>query len=142
MAITTPEDSARALWLAVVLQAKEDNFDPPHRRADYSEAVSFLTSGGAWGRSRADVANACGMDPDLLDRMGREWVGERRVADGNTYDLPVPQPKPAPIRPAPKPRQPPVVIELPPLPEPPRILPTVHPAPNKYSRFYMADPRK
>lgn len=66
--------------------------------------MGFLTGGGAWARSRADIAIATGMDPDLLDRRGREWVSERRVAEGLSYDLPSPPaPRPAPLRARPVP---------------------------------------
>jgi hypothetical protein len=87
-------DCDRALWVAVIQQAREDIEDLPIGSTDYQSAVAFVTSTSAhWRRGRNEVCEHLGIHGDDLLRAGRRWVAERRRSEG------LPDQPPAPARP-------------------------------------------
>lgn len=115
-------DPCRALWLSVLLQAKEDLRDEPIDSIDYNAAVAFFTGGGEWTIARRDIADLLEIDPDALRRLGHRWVGERRLAEGLAPE-PVRAATPAVPRAEPRP-VPKLIASSPPAPtRPPEALP-------------------
>lgn len=82
------ETPCRALWLAVLLQAKEDLRYEPLDSVDFNAAAAFFTSGGEWAVSRRDIGELLGIDPSALRRLGRTWLAERRVSEGLPPEAP------------------------------------------------------
>jgi hypothetical protein len=78
----TAYQTPRALWSAVVRQAREDIANEPMGSLEYEEAVAFFTGGGEWARSRGDVADCIELHPDDLAHAGQHWIEERRQAAG------------------------------------------------------------
>jgi hypothetical protein len=76
-----PEADAadRALWSAVVLQAKDDVASLPMASLEHHAAVSFLTSDAAgWAQARTEVARHLHAHADDIRRAGEAWVKARR----------------------------------------------------------------
>lgn len=114
----------RALWAAVVLQVKADIEGEPLGSVTYSQAVEFLTGGGAWRESRGAIADMLDLHADDISRMGRQWIARRQQdalppGAGPPAPQPVPtapSPPPIPSSPQPPPASPPAVrcpVELP-----------------------------
>ena len=78
----TRSQGGRALWSAVVLQAKSDIETEPMDSVDYAQAVAFFTGGGEWAHGRANVADFLDLHPDDLERCGRRWIAARRRQEG------------------------------------------------------------
>jgi hypothetical protein len=85
----------RALWAAVVLEARDDIAAEPIGSVRYSEAVSFFTGGGEWAQSRADIAGMVELHGDDLRRCGERWIRARRLKEGLPEVEPPPMPAPA-----------------------------------------------
>lgn len=81
----------RALWAAVVLQARDDIDGEHYRSTEYTDAVAFFTAAGPWGESRQAVADCLGLHTDDLTRLGRAAIEARHLRDG---------PPPVIVRPA------------------------------------------
>jgi hypothetical protein len=75
-------ESDRALWCAVVLQARDDLGDFPVGSIEFNQAVAFFCANGEWGESRQNVAAHLGLDEFDLRRAGTRWVEARRLAAG------------------------------------------------------------
>jgi hypothetical protein len=71
----------RALWAAVVLQAKEDVQNAPFDSLIYNDAEAFFVGGGDWRYSRAHAAEQLDIDPERLAELGRSWVSQRRLSE-------------------------------------------------------------
>jgi hypothetical protein len=99
------DSGVRALWSAVVDQAKFDIETAEIGSATWITARDFLTGSGDWAASRHAIADMIDVHADDLREAGLRWVRMRCLAEG----VPEPplQPPPAPA-PAPK--------ALPPLP--------------------------
>jgi hypothetical protein len=82
----------RALWVAVVMQARADIESEDRDGYDYAQAAAFFTGGGDWARSRQSIADCLELHPDDLMRLGRAAIAARRLRDG---DVPVMVPVPA-----------------------------------------------
>jgi hypothetical protein len=76
----------RALWVAVVMQARSDIESEDRDGYDYAQAAAFFTSGGDWARSRQSIADCLELHPDDLMRLGRAAIAARCLRDG---DVPV-----------------------------------------------------
>ena len=79
---------SRALWSAVVLQAKGDIEAEPINSVEYAQAVAFFTGGGEWAHGRANIADFLDIHPDDLERCGRRWIAARRQQEGLPAETP------------------------------------------------------
>jgi hypothetical protein len=106
----------RALWLAVVLQAKEDIAAADIDSFIWADAVAFFTGGGEWAHARANVADCLDVAPDYLRTQGQTWISARRRAEGLADMPPTPRPPRKPSLPSLKPLRPiavPVLVATP-----------------------------
>ncbi|HVY14310.1 MAG TPA: hypothetical protein VHB27_03720 [Rhodopila sp.] len=94
------QSPSRALWAAVVLQAKDDLENAAFDSLDYQHAEAFFIGGGDWRHARAAIADQLDMDPDYLVAIGRKWVTLRRDREG----VPLTVVQPAPRAPVQRPR--------------------------------------
>jgi hypothetical protein len=78
---TISDPCCRALWAAVVLQAKEDVRNAAFDSLIYNDAEAFFVGGGDWRYSRAHAAEQLDMEPERLAKLGRSWVNKRRLAE-------------------------------------------------------------
>jgi hypothetical protein len=74
--------TCRALWLAVLLQAKEDVEKEPMDSIEYHEARAFWIDGGFWTAARANIGACLEMDGEVIAGIGRKWVNARLKAEG------------------------------------------------------------
>jgi hypothetical protein len=72
----------RALWSAVVLQARVDIDYAEYDTTLYDTAVAFFLGAGEWGESRQHIADLLELHPDDLTRLGREAIAARHLRDG------------------------------------------------------------
>lgn len=98
------DDSARALWLAVLAQAFEDLRYERIGSAEYTVAASFLTDiTGEWRRSREEIADLAGVLPERVRREALSVIEGRREREGEPEGQAVvvrtPPPPAAPIKP-------------------------------------------
>jgi hypothetical protein len=95
------QQTYRALWAQVVLQAKADLDYEPIGSILFDQAVAFFVSRGEWAESRRMVADCLDMHPDDLSSRGARWIADRRQREGFA-------PEPGPVlrsaTPAPWPR--------------------------------------
>jgi hypothetical protein len=73
----------RALWSAVVLQARADIESEDRDGYDYAQAVAFFTGSGDWARSRQSIADCLELHPDDLMRLGKAAIAARCLRDGD-----------------------------------------------------------
>jgi hypothetical protein len=72
----------RGLWGAVILQAKADIQTEPMGSIDFNQAVEFFTGGGAWARTRTAIGDYLDLHGDDLERLGRQYINRRLLAEG------------------------------------------------------------
>ena len=119
---TAEERQYRDLWVAVVLQAKDDIENEPLDSNDFAQAVAFFIGSGSWVQNRTTIGDYLDLHGDDLEKMGRRCVNQRRIAEGlepllvqpwptraRTSKL-VEAPRPQPVAPSPPPRQQQVVL--------------------------------
>lgn len=82
MSAIESQQSYRALWAQVVLQAKADLENEPIGSIIYNQAAAFFVSRGEWAEARAIVADCLEMHPEELSRSGERWIAERRQQEG------------------------------------------------------------
>jgi hypothetical protein len=97
----------RALWAAVVAQARDDIAELPIGSTDYNAAVAFFTSPAAyWRHGRDEVGDHLGLTGETLRVAGTAWVIARRRKEGlpdhppvpaRTAKVEAPAPAPAPL---------------------------------------------
>jgi hypothetical protein len=73
----------RALWVAVVMQARADIESEDRDGYDYAQAVAFFTGSGDWARSRQSIADCLELHPDDLMRLGKAAIAARCLRDGD-----------------------------------------------------------
>jgi hypothetical protein len=95
-------DSHRALWAAVVLQARDDVAVEPVDSVFYNQAVGFFRDPGEWRLSREAIADFLAIHVDDIERLGRLTIAARRAADGLPEQAPVESKPPAAPKVAPK----------------------------------------
>jgi hypothetical protein len=79
-------ENDRWLWLAVIVQARDDVADLPITDPHFDAAVAFLIGQSPyWRDARDEVCAHIGIHPDMLRRAGLAWVAARN-----------PPPRPAP----------------------------------------------
>jgi hypothetical protein len=125
-----PDDADRALWAAVVAQARDDVADEPFGLTEYRQAEAFLTADSAyWHEARAQVAAHLGVHGDDIRRVGLRLVNARRLKEGvSPLVTQAPQPSLGPRLPTqrvsrPAPAVPPVQL--------PRLVATFKPEPER-----------
>jgi hypothetical protein len=72
----------RALWAAVVIQARDDLETEEYNSVDYGQAAAFFSAPGDWATSRRAIADALDLHPDDLMRLGRAVTAARTARDG------------------------------------------------------------
>jgi hypothetical protein len=72
----------RALWSAVVLQARADIESEDRDGYDYAQALAFFTGSGDWAKSRQSIADCLELHPDDLMRLGKAAIAARCLRDG------------------------------------------------------------
>jgi hypothetical protein len=72
----------RALWRAVVLQARLDIEGADYGTTTYDAATSFFTSPGEWAESRQSIAACLELHADDLRQLGRSAIAARHLSDG------------------------------------------------------------
>jgi hypothetical protein len=72
----------RDLWVAVVLQAKDDIENEPLESNDFAQAVAFFIGSGSWVQNRTAIADYLDLHSDDLEKMGRRCINARRLAEG------------------------------------------------------------
>ena len=82
MAAVETQQSYRALWSQVVLQAKADLENEPIGSILFNQAAAFFVSRGEWAQSRAIVADCLEIHPEELTRSGERWIADRRQQEG------------------------------------------------------------
>src|ERR1700750_1217401 len=79
---TDPHAHHKALWTAVVLQARADIESEPLDSTNYAQAVALFLNDGDWAESRTAIADQLGLHGDDLRRLGRQAVSEGRQREG------------------------------------------------------------
>jgi hypothetical protein len=82
----------RALWAAVVLQARDDLDGLAEGSTLYAQALSFFTATGAWQESRQAIADCLDVDIGVIERLGRVTIAARHAREGGAPALQVCQP--------------------------------------------------
>jgi hypothetical protein len=72
----------RALWAAVILQARDDLDTEHYGSVEHGHADAFFTAPGDWAVSRRAIADALDLHPDDLMRLGRAVTAARTARDG------------------------------------------------------------
>jgi hypothetical protein len=117
----TEDRTYRNLWVAVVLQAKEDVENAPLHSIDFAQAVAFFIGSGDWVQNRTAIGDYLDLHRDDLERMGRRCINQRRVSEGLQPLLPQqPWPVRARVSKAEEQRPEPKAASLPLLLSPPR----------------------
>src|SRR4051812_20882529 len=72
----------RDLWVAVVLQAKDDIENEPLGSVDFTQAVAFFIGSGNWAQNRTVIGDYLDLHRDDLEKLGRRCINARRAAEG------------------------------------------------------------
>jgi hypothetical protein len=78
----------RDLWVAVVLQAKDDIENEPLHSINFTQAVAFFIGSGEWVKNRTAIGDYLDLHRDDLEKMGRRCINARRVSEGLAPLLP------------------------------------------------------